>query len=144
MSFNKNLKNLKSLEITIPKKNISSFKKLIKLYEAKFFSSKIVYDIRVARKLAVKLSGRGKAQQQAIDEIDQLWNLYLESLKPKPKPEAVSVVKISRTDNTDYVVHTHTRQLKYMMKAIPNALYMQTVKYYNASGELIQCRYFYT
>jgi len=130
MSFNKNLKTLKALEITISKKNINSFKKLFKLYESKFFTNFIT-----AKNLALKLSSRGTGQQKAIKEIDRLWDIYLESLKPKP--ESVSVVKISRTDNTDYVVHTHERQLRYMMKAHPNALYMQTVKYYNESGELI-------
>ncbi len=127
MSFNKNLKNLKSLEITIPKKNIDSFKKLFKLYQAKTFTNYIT-----VKNLALKLSARGTGQQKAIKEIERLYNLYLESLKPKPA--SVSIIKISETENTDFGYRTHEIQLKRMMKAIPNALYMQTVKYYAMNG----------
>ena len=131
MSFNKNIKTLKALEVTIPKKNIPSFKKLFKLYESKFFTNFIT-----AKNLALKLSSRGQGQINAVKKIDEFWAEFTKP-PPKPKPEATSTIKISKTDNTDYTVHTHERQLRYMMKAHPNALYMQTVKYYNESGELI-------
>jgi hypothetical protein len=130
MSFNKNLKNLKSLEITIPKKNIDSFKKLFILYQAKTFTNYIT-----VKNLALKLSSRGTGPQKAIQEIERLYNLYLESLKPKPA--SVSVVKISQTENSDYTRLTHKIQLIKMMKSIPNALYMQTVKYYDSFDELV-------
>ena len=84
---------------------------------------------------------RRQAEEKRLLEVERQAEearKKAEEARRRIKPEAVSTIKISKTENKDFVYLTHGIELKKMFKKSPNSLYMQTVNYYDANGVEIQ------
>ena len=84
---------------------------------------------------------RRQAEEKRLLEVERQAEearKKAEEARRRIKPEAVSTIKISKTENKDFVYLTHGIELKKMFKKSQNSLYMQTVNYYDANGVEIQ------
>ena len=70
--FTKNLKDLKNLSITVPKRNLPVFKSIISLYESGHFQNYIT-----AKNLILKLSGSGKGPMIAIEKVNAMQSAVI-------------------------------------------------------------------